>query len=125
VPLTPDVGAKLYYTDWARDFAARTQAMVFQNGLAPRVGDSFEIDWNNLFVKHPDGMTAEFNRLRIFGYITQRAQTGSPLKPQDVSALIRKLNALGAAANYDDSDGNFGMIGNSLVCIDFDEGSWT
>ena len=125
VPLTDDIGAKLYYTECARNSAASTQQMAFTKDLAPRVGDSFHIDWNNLFVAQPDGLTAEFRRISIYGYLTQRAQTGGPFERQAISALIRRLNALGAVENYDDSDANFGVIDGRLVCIDFDEGSWT
>ena len=125
VTISEGIGVKLCYYNDQRDYAMKNQANVFNHGLAPKVGDSFQLDWNNIFAIHPAGSPPKFTRLTLYGYITQRAITGRSFTESQVSHLNGLLQNLGAASEFDDNDGNFGYINNKLVCLDFDEGSWT
>ena len=129
VPLTSELGIKLFAKEEWRDFACEKQKLVFSHSFAPRVGESFILpkelwgldilQWSSPW----DGPCP-----LIYGYITQRADTSREIRLNDKLTLLEELKRipeLQTPADFEEQDDNFGYIGDQLVVIDFDEGSWT
>ncbi|MEI8078333.1 MAG: hypothetical protein WCH61_01740, partial [bacterium] len=125
------IGLKLFAVEELRDFALNKQRDVAKHNLAPVVGDSFTLpeslhgepclQWKSPFPEtYPSGPL-------IHGYITESADTARPVDQNAKQKVIRQLKsikALNTPDNLEEQDENFGYIGDRLVIIDFDIGSW-
>jgi hypothetical protein len=123
VPLHERIGVKLFDSQEARDYSLHKQQSALTLDAAPRTGNSFKIEYTNLFDGRPNVADARSVRRTLYGYITQRAKTGGQYTEEEKRSIVDKLRQIGGPTSYDMNDENFGTIDGKLVCIDFDEGS--
>lgn len=115
LPITKNVGAKLYKTKRIRDYAAKYQRLAADHKLGPQVGDAFTLEWNNIFLYN----WASTKPIKVYGYLTQVAQQlkrTPSLKQQH--ELHAKLVETGLHCD-DDKPMNLGRCGKNIVILDF------
>ena len=115
IPLTSDVGVKLYPRKYDRDYSLKWQKRLYRDDLTPKVGNPFifVFEWP----AYKDGLI--FKELKLFGFFTQRANTDFENK----GLMVKKLRKIASDKGFfwgDSHLGNIGMIGKKLVIIDTD-----
>jgi len=119
VPLTKVIGAKLFEHSKERNQALTLQKKAAKHGLAPKAGEKFSFSWRvfpwDLFEDEPQV-------IKIYGYLTQIAETPITLSPKEEEELEKRLRDIGISA-FDLHEDNIGKIGKNILCIDFDHES--
>jgi hypothetical protein len=115
-------GAKVYNTQDDRDFAYRKQAEAAIWGLAPEVGDKFEVDgekWCYLTEVAECIVPYTGEQFTETWYNTaEKVRKGRPQLIQEIDDFSNMMAKKGLQAG-DDHLGNFGFLRGKLVRIDF------
>jgi hypothetical protein len=99
--IVDNLGVKLFYEKFARDYSVKLQKKAHQAKLAPKVYGKINIS-------------------DMYGYVTELANLEIRKNWGDEKAdiLFKKLRRVGIL-HEDLHDDNIGKIGNRIVCIDF------
>lgn len=115
-------GIKTYYDCEIRDSAYNRQKKASEAGLAPTVGSCFDVGYSifcyitELAVPLVD-CTPEVNER--WSIIFDKFEEENPNVRGDINNLCEELNKVLNRPYYDAHFGNFGMLRDKLVCIDF------
>ena len=121
VPISKRKGAKLFSRQNKRDTCYAFQKRLHEFGLAPKVFDTFEVEYKGVHywayvTQRAEPVCENVNSDENFGRCNNLADAE---KSYDVGPLIDALAALGA--DWRDSHrGNLGFLGDRLVVIDCD-----
>jgi hypothetical protein len=132
IPLNKEAGLKIYKTKGERDRTAKLQAFAAGYGLAPQVGDCFDLEC--LTINHFE-FTADGEEVlgeesvqvnMVYGYVTERARLIRRYKWENMlvwmEIIADELEEIGIV-HPDLGPHNMGYINGRLICLDFDSNS--
>jgi hypothetical protein len=132
VRIDDDVGLKLFSTAEHRDRARKRQKKVSERDLAPAVGDTMTLpdEFHELPLLQLESYFPGNDRSGpcIYGYLTQAAETDRRIEKGGKAKLIEMLKNMDnseAPEDIEDQDENIGYVGDELVYLDFDDGTWS
>jgi hypothetical protein len=116
-------GLKLYGNKRERNRCYNRQKKAATVGAAPKVGKRFTVKFPSLKVGNSEFNYPQCKVQTVYGYETQVARiTGRDLSQKNFEVLHKKLTSI-SIYHTDLHGGNWGYIGKTPVCIDFDSAS--
>lgn len=115
-------GAKVYFSQDDRDYAYRKQAEASVWGLAPEVGDKFEVDSNKwCYLTEVADVIIPYNGMQFtddWHDVAEKVKKERPRLIQEIDEFDDMMAKKGLQSG-DDHLGNFGFLRGKLVRIDF------
>lgn len=113
IQISKSTGIKLFARRAWRDHSFYGQYYGHKKGLAPAVGQRF-----SMAVPRSDDAfdSIDEKQFKIYGYFTQVADKVGKRRPS--TSFLKKLRDAGLTT-WDVHNGNVGMLGDKMVCVDF------
>ncbi|MCH7701534.1 MAG: phage tail sheath family protein [Planctomycetes bacterium] len=131
VPLSENIGVKLFPQEGWRDYALEKQSVAAKHGVGPAVGEAFEVAQE--LRDHPMLVWQghmEATGQHVYGYVTQRADMTCRPSGKDIAAFTELLVSIRELTpppihDFEDNPANYGYIDGRIVFVDFDTGTWS